>query len=223
VITAAAAVDLAAHDPIKTRVTWTSDIARIISARCATCHHPGAPDTMSLATYEEARPWARAIKEEVITRRMPVWHAVRGYGDFSNDPSLSAFDIALVSAWADGGAPKGTPADAVKSSTAVSPWTPAALTFPAGAREVTVACGERPVPAGTLLAIRPDLTKGSSVGVATKRPDGRVDIVGWIRDYDPRYPWTYRLRVPIALAPQTVIIAQPPAPGCSVTLTVLTP
>ena len=79
---------------------------------------------MSLATYEEARPWARAIKEEVLTRRMPIWHAVRGYGDFSNDPSLSAFDIALVSAWVDGGAPKGTAADLVRDSASVQPWKP---------------------------------------------------------------------------------------------------
>ena len=61
---------------------------------------------MSFRTYEDARPWARAIKEEVLTRRMPKWHAVRGYGDFSNDPSLSAFEIALIAAWADGGAPE---------------------------------------------------------------------------------------------------------------------
>ena len=52
----------------------------------------GGRGTMSLTTYEEARPWARAIKEEVLTRRMPKWHAVRGYGDFTNDPSLSPFE-----------------------------------------------------------------------------------------------------------------------------------
>ncbi len=73
---------------------------------------PDGRGPMSLATYEEARPWARAIKEEVMTRRMPKWHAVRGYGDFSNDPSLSPFEIALIAAWADGGAPRGTEADA---------------------------------------------------------------------------------------------------------------
>ena len=58
---------------------------------------------MSLAVYEDARPWAKAIKEEVLTRRMPKWHAARGYGDFSNDPSLSPFEIALIASWADAG------------------------------------------------------------------------------------------------------------------------
>ena len=62
---------------------------------------------MSLTSYDEARPWARAIREEVLSRRMPMWHAARGYGEFSNDPSLSPFEIALVAAWVDGGAPKG--------------------------------------------------------------------------------------------------------------------
>ena len=99
-VTVAVAV-VAAHDPITTRVTWSGEISRIVQARCVTCHSPDGRGPMSLKTYEDARPWARAIKEEVMTRRMPKWHAVRGYGDFSNDPSLSAFEIALVAAWAD--------------------------------------------------------------------------------------------------------------------------
>ena len=77
-----------------------------------TCHSPGGRAPMPLTTYEEARPWAKAIKEEVLARRMPKWHVVRGYGDFKNDPSLSAFEIALVAAWADGGAPASAKASA---------------------------------------------------------------------------------------------------------------
>ena len=113
VAVATAAVVLAltvahAHDRITTRVTWNGDIARIVAARCLGCHVADGRGPMSLATYEDARPWARAIKEEVLTRRMPRWQAVRGYGDFSNDPSLSSFEIALLPAWVDGGAPRGT-------------------------------------------------------------------------------------------------------------------
>src|SRR5918999_1436471 len=96
-----------AHDPITTKVTWSGEIARIVEARCVGCHAPDGRAPMALTTWEEARPWAKAIKEEVLTRRMPKWHAARGYGDFSNDPSLSPFEIALIAAWADGGAPKG--------------------------------------------------------------------------------------------------------------------
>ncbi len=118
---------------------------------------------MSLATYEEARPWARAIKEEILTRRMPKWHAARGYGDFSNDPSLSPFEIALIVAWADGGAPRGTEADtrnARRDCEAGRDWK--ATGGRAGCR---LPCGEQPAPEGTLLAIRPKLDKGASVGM----------------------------------------------------------
>jgi hypothetical protein len=216
----AAAVCVSAHDPIKTRVTWTGDISRVIAARCVSCHYPGVRDTMSLATYEDARPWARAIKEEVMTRRMPKWQAVRGYGDFSNDPSLSPFDIALVAAWADGGAPKGTEADMsrgalpiIKSRSADEP--------PRASREVTFPCGDRPAPEGTLIAVRPVLEKGGAVGIAVTLPNGHREIVAWIRGYDPEFPTTYRLRTPLVVSPDAIVSAQPATPGCRVTFTVL--
>ena len=82
-----------------------------------------------------ARPWARAIKEEVLTRRMPKWQAARGYGDFSNDPSLSPFEIALMVAWADGGAPRGTDADLKTQPASLRPR-PKRPRDPAGAREI---------------------------------------------------------------------------------------
>ena len=102
---------------------------------------------MSLATYEDARPWARAIKEEVMTRRMPKWHAVRGYGDFSNDPSLSPFEIALIAAWADGGAPRGTD-DAIRVPRRCQRRELRAnrIRPPADARDITLPCGEQPRP-----------------------------------------------------------------------------
>src|ERR1043166_5943376 len=98
---------VSAHERITTKVTWAREIAPIVLTRCTPCHVPEGRAPMSLATYEDARPWAKAIKEEVLERRMPKWHAVRGYGDFANDPSLSPFEIALIVAWVDGGAPKG--------------------------------------------------------------------------------------------------------------------
>jgi hypothetical protein len=217
----AAAAVLAAHDRITTRVTWTGEIARIVEARCASCHSTSARGTMSLTTYEEARPWARAIKEEVMTRRMPKWHAVRGYGDFSNDPSLSPFEIALITAWADGGAPRGTAADARTVATSAAARETERL--PATARDVALPCGERAAPAGTLLAIRPMLDKGGSVGVSVTLPDGRREIVGWIRDFEPESPTTYRLRVPLNLPPKAVISAQSAAASCSITLTLQAP
>src|SRR4029453_5823744 len=62
---------LNAHDLITTRVTWNSDVSRLVQARCVGCHAPGGKGPMPLTTYEEARPWARAIREEGLTPRTP--------------------------------------------------------------------------------------------------------------------------------------------------------
>ena len=94
------------HDLITTPITWTKEISRIVYQRCASCHRPGAK-AFSLLTYTEARPWAVAIKEEVLSRRMPPWGAVKGFGDFKDDGGLSAEQIELIMAWVDGGVPEG--------------------------------------------------------------------------------------------------------------------
>jgi hypothetical protein len=77
---------------------------------------------MPLTTYAEARPWAKAIKEEVIERRMPPWQAVPGYGEFANDPSLSGRDLDLITAWVEGGAPKGDDKDLPQLPDFSSEW-----------------------------------------------------------------------------------------------------
>ncbi|HET7218901.1 MAG TPA: cytochrome c [Vicinamibacterales bacterium] len=203
-----------AHDPV-TRVTWNTEIARIVQARCVACHSPDGRGPMSLVTYEDARPWAKAIKEEVLTRRMPKWHAVRGYGDFRNDPSLSSFEIALIVAWADGGAPRGAPVNPSATANGERPahaddGRPAVITM-------TVPCGERPLPEGTLVAVEPDTVKEGSIGMAVQLPDGRREIVGWIRDFDPDFATTYWLRSPLTLPPGSILSTEP-RDGCRVTL-----
>jgi hypothetical protein len=92
--------------------TFTKDILPILQKSCQECHRPGTEAPMSLVTYEEARPWARSIKEKVITRYMPPWHIDRTVGEYDPDPSLSDQQIALIAKWVDSGAPKGNPADA---------------------------------------------------------------------------------------------------------------
>jgi hypothetical protein len=200
-----------AHDPITTRVTWTGEVSRIVEARCVSCHKPSGPAPMSLQSYEDARPWAKAIKEAALTRHMPNWRAVRGYGDFSNDPSLSPFEIALVAAWADGGAPKGVEREKGKGIRESAPR-------PRLERTTTLPCGNQPVPRGTLLAIQPTLPKDRSVGVALTFPDGRREILAWIRGYEPAYPTTYWLRTPLTL-PAGTIMTSDTQPGCAITLT----
>ena len=95
-----------AHDTITTKLLWTQEISRIVNKHCAICHREGGV-AMSLATYEDARPWAKAIRDEVLARRMPPWGAVKGVGEFRGDPSLSQIEIDMIVNWVEGGAPKG--------------------------------------------------------------------------------------------------------------------
>jgi hypothetical protein len=106
-----------AHDPITTKITFAREIRAILSARCTLCHAPGGPAPMALTTYEEVRPWARAIKEQVLARRMPTWHAARGFGAFKNDPTLTPIEIAMIVSWVDGGLPFSTASPRVPPAT----------------------------------------------------------------------------------------------------------
>src|SRR5437773_12461904 len=94
-------------------VTFSKDVAPILQRSCQTCHRPGSIAPMSLLTYEEARPWAKAIKENVVLRNMPPWHIDPNIGisKFKNSVALSDQEIATIAQWVDSGAPKGDPAD----------------------------------------------------------------------------------------------------------------
>ena len=98
----------AAHNRIS-QVTWTTDIEPMLKTRCVGCHRTDGFGPMSLATYDEAKRSAKAIREEVLERRMPPWPAARGFGEFVNDRSLTPLEIDLLAAWADGGTPIGPP------------------------------------------------------------------------------------------------------------------
>lgn len=94
------------HIPVTTTVLFNREIVTLFQSKCLQCHITGGM-AMSLATYEEARPWAVAIKEEVLDRRMPPWSAERGYGEFANDLGLTTRERDFLLSWIDGGAPKG--------------------------------------------------------------------------------------------------------------------
>src|SRR5512133_3190761 len=103
--------------------TFTKDIAPILQARCQVCHRPGEAAPFSLLTYEQARPWAKAIKEVVLQKKMPPWFADPKFGKFSNDPSLSQGEILTLAAWADGGSPAGDPKHLPPPRQFVEGWT----------------------------------------------------------------------------------------------------
>ena len=94
-------------------VTFSRDIAPILQRSCQDCHRTGSIAPMSLLTYEEARPWARSIREKVVSRTMPPWYIDKNIGvqDFKYDYSLSDNEIETVAKWVDSGAPRGNPAD----------------------------------------------------------------------------------------------------------------
>jgi mono/diheme cytochrome c family protein len=98
-------------------VTFTKDVAPILQRHCQTCHRPDSLAPMSLLTYEEARPYARAIKTRTALRTqrgaMPPWYIEKDIGiqQYKDDPSLSEEEIAKLAKWADSGAPRGNPAD----------------------------------------------------------------------------------------------------------------
>jgi hypothetical protein len=91
--------------------TWSREVAPIVYKHCVECHHAGDIAPMSLISYAEVRPWAEAVREAVLSRRMPPWKADPHIGSWSNDPRLTEAEIAIIKAWVDGGKPEGDPHD----------------------------------------------------------------------------------------------------------------
>src|SRR6185503_17090507 len=83
--------------------TFTRDVAPILYKSCAGCHRPGEMAPMSLLDYKSVRPWAKSIREAVVSRKMPPWFADANFGTFANDPRLSAEEVAIIKAWVDNG------------------------------------------------------------------------------------------------------------------------
>ena len=103
--------------------TYYKDVAPVLQKRCQECHRTGEIAPMAFLTYADTRPWAMAIKEAVLSRKMPPWFADPHYGKFSNDRSLSKPEIDTLVAWADSGAKPGDPKDAPAPPSFSEGWT----------------------------------------------------------------------------------------------------
>ncbi|MFY9553375.1 MAG: cytochrome c [Blastocatellia bacterium] len=101
------------ENAVPAKPTFAKDIARILQEKCEDCHRKGTAAPMSLVTYQEVRPWAKAIRERVVTRNMPPWHIDKTVGiqSFQNDRSLTDEQINTIVRWVDAGAPLGDPKD----------------------------------------------------------------------------------------------------------------
>src|SRR4030088_2758090 len=88
--------------------TFYKDVLPVLQKHCQECHRPGEVAPMSFLTYAEARPWAKAIKESILSRKMPPWFADPEFnGHFMNERRLTPEQIDTLTKWADGGAPEG--------------------------------------------------------------------------------------------------------------------
>ena len=92
-------------------VTYTADVAPILYENCLVCHRPGQVAPMAFRNYAETRPWARAIRDKVVSGEMPPWFADPQYGTWLNDRRLSPGEVDTITAWVEAGAPLGDPAD----------------------------------------------------------------------------------------------------------------
>jgi hypothetical protein len=199
------AVITSGHDVITTPLTYSREISRLIYNHCASCHRPGGP-AFSLMTYAEARPWAAAIKEEALERRMPPWGAVKGFGQFKDDQGLTQEQIELIADWVEGGAPEGDPKLLPKTpdfspahSRPVKPslTVDSALTLKAGM---------------ALSGIEPlKVTGAGSIVITATRPDGGVEPLLWLYNYNPKFPHTYWYKMPLQLPAGTRVEVSPPS------------
>jgi mono/diheme cytochrome c family protein len=193
-----------AHDIITTNLTYTRDISRIFAQRCVACH--AEDSAIPLTTYEEARPWAVGIKEQVLSRAMPPWGAVKGFGNLAPDGALSQEEIMIISAWVIGGAPKGDPQLLAKAERAPMQAKSKGASSPVLQDGPTVSDQSVLHSAIHVSGIRPLANHVvSSARVTALFPDGRIEPLVWLYRYDPRNSHSFVFREQLDLPKGTVI------------------
>ena len=190
---------LRAHDVSTTPITWNREISRIFYDRCASCHRPGGT-SFSLMTYQDVQPRAVAIRDAVLSRRMPPWGAVKGFGDFRNDQALTAEQIELITDWVQDDTPKG-------NNPRLLPPLPkfaATALFPPPADAIRIT--------GTLTLKSPLVLDGllpeqavDGMQVTAVHPDGSVEPLLWLYGYKDAYRHPFLLRKPLSLEAGTII------------------
>jgi hypothetical protein len=197
-------------------VTFYKDVLPVLQKNCQTCHRPGEAAPMSLLTYDEARPWAKSIKQAVATKKMPPWFADPHYGKFSNERTLAQADLDTLVNWVDNGAAAGNPKDAPTPISWVEGWR---IAKPDVVLSMTAPFS---VPAsGTInyqyVVIPTGFTEDKYVQMAEARPgDPAVihHIIAFIRE--PGNPWLRNLKPGVAFDAREAereAEAQPQKPG----------
>jgi hypothetical protein len=174
---------------VSSSVTFNKDVLPVLQKNCQTCHRPGETAPASFLSYESTRPWAKAIKTAVLSKKMPPWFADPHVGKFANDRSLSEADIHTLVSWVDAGAPEGDAKDAPRPLEWVEGWR-------IGQPDVVLSMPiEYKVPAsGTIdyqyIVIPTGFTEDKYVQVAEARPGNTKlvhHIIAFVRE--PGNPW----------------------------------
>ena len=189
-----------AHDIITTSITFDRDISRIVNNHCASCHHPGGM-AFSLMTYADARPWAVAIKEEILRRRMPPWGAIKGFGEFRNDTALTPEEMERIVSWTDGGVPEGEPKDMPPPPKSLEPET-----FGHRKGELSATGDFALTRAFTLDGLWPDkVPEKGSFQITAQLPDGTILPLLWLQDYKAQFGHPFLFQTPLNLPARTVL------------------
>jgi hypothetical protein len=195
------------------KVTFHKDVLPILQKRCQSCHRPGEVAPMALLTYDNVRPWAKAIRAAVVTKKMPPWFADPRYGKFHNDPSLTQREIDTLAAWVDAGAPEGNPREAPGPVYWVEGW---GIGKPDVVFSMPV---EYRVPEnGTVeyqyIVIPTNFTEDKWVQMAEARPGNRAvthHIVAYVRE--PGSPYLAGAKAGEVFTPRSLTAANTPAPA----------
>ncbi len=107
---------------VPAQVTFHKDVEPILENRCQECHRSGEIGPFPMMTYQQVRPWAKSIRDNVLAKKMPPWFADPAYGHFINDRSLSKAEIETITAWVDGGSKEGDAKDAPPPKTFLPGW-----------------------------------------------------------------------------------------------------
>jgi len=193
-------VDARAHN-VGNAITWNREISRVIYQRCASCHHEGGT-AFSLMKYQEVQPRAVEIKEAVLSRRMPPWGAIKGFGDFRNDQGLSQAELELITDWVDSDTPKGNNPNTLPKE----PKLDKLPTVKVPKNGIAVS-GDLTLNRGlTLDGLFPErVPAGASVRVVASLPDGATQPLLWLYEYKDSYQHPFLFRNSVNLPAGTVI------------------
>ena len=192
--------DYVAHN-MGNGILWNREISRIFYQRCASCHREGGT-AFSLIEFREVQPHAERIKAEVLSRRMPPWGAVKGFGEFQNEQGLSLEEIELISDWVDSNTPRGNNPNALPKVPKFKK--PATFKLPKNAVEVSGSVTlKSPLKLEGLFAAK--VPPDRSMKIVAVSPDGHVEPLLWLYEYRESFSHPFLLEKPLSLPAGTTI------------------